>query len=84
MACSLETKSPGPPDSLAPVTTFGEELDHGKNKSRICTLEPYSPSTKGESVSKKSKDGDERILYVDSLSSKLNCGKLVEMFGKYG
>ena len=28
--------------------------------------------------------GDERILFVDCLSSELNCAKFFEMFGKYG
>ena len=28
--------------------------------------------------------GDERILYVDSLSSDLDCAKFMDRFGKYG
>ena len=64
------------------LTTFGTEKDSGVG----------SPSTPGAGTPDKPlvetidfiPKGDERILFVDFLSSEFNCAKFFEIFGKYG
>ena len=82
--------TPGPLDSSVPLTTHGLNKDiqlsetSGGVGSPSKTSGVGAPNNPNDDVDKFIPKGVERVLYVDSLSSKLDCSDFMEMFGKFG
>ena len=79
--------TPGPLDAPAPLTTHGLNKDiqlSGGVGSPSNTSGVGTPKNPDSDVDKFIPKGVERVLYVDSLSSNLDCSDFMDMFGKFG